>query len=67
MLGWCPIAVEAPEQHLRGGSADSRRVLCDDGDAWLQEIGEQDIVESDNIIDPSTGDVAERVTAKSAS
>ena len=47
MLGGRAIAIQAPEQHLRGGAPDGGRVLCDDRDAWLQEIGEQDIVESD--------------------
>src|SRR5438309_3649074 len=41
------IAIEPTEQHLGGGAPDGGWVLSDDGDAWLQQIGEQDIVETD--------------------
>src|SRR5260370_33445759 len=47
VLRWRPMAIEAAEQHLGGSPSDSGRVLGDDGDAGLEEVGEQDVVEAD--------------------
>jgi hypothetical protein len=41
------IAVKATEQHLRGGAAKSCGVLSDHRDAGLEEIGQQEVIESD--------------------
>src|SRR5438067_13042365 len=47
MLRRCAIAVEASKQRFGSGPPDGCRILCDDGDRRLQEIGKQDLVESD--------------------
>src|SRR5260221_12499027 len=46
MLGRCAIAIEASKEHLRRCAPDGCRVLRDDGDAWFQKIGKQNVVES---------------------
>src|SRR6266699_518952 len=45
-LRWRAIAVKTPEQHAGGGPADRCRVLSDDRDSRLKQVGEDEVVES---------------------
>jgi hypothetical protein len=47
VLRWRAITIEAAEQYLRSCPPDGGGILGDDGDAGLEEVGEQDVVEAD--------------------